>query len=248
MSVPDGDLQTLLRAMLEQQTALLNVQAENMRLQRVLIERLLGSDATAPVPSAPAELPSLGSSAPESRPATTMTLSEFAATHSATPVGFTPQLPRAVREPSPPEAAASATLLPTPREPARIAAASGQEEPVATRGAPSSRGERYYRAQPVGDALPTRPMSLEALNVLRSIQSVGDLGRLMLTFGPHAGETLGQIALSDADYLRRLATTGQRADVRAAAARLMEALPPSPAPHGRQPALRTRRGAWRASS
>jgi hypothetical protein len=36
--------------------------------------------------------------------------------------------------------------------------------------------------------------------------------------------------------------------VRAAAARLMEALPPSPAPHGRQPAPRTRRGSWRASS
>jgi len=38
---------------------------------------------------------------------------------------------------------------------------------------------------------------------------------LMLTFRPHAGETLGQVPQSDADYLRRLAATAQRVEVRA---------------------------------
>ena len=68
-------------------------------------------------------------------------------------------------------------------------------------------------------------MGLDTLDLLRSIQAVGEPGQLVVTFGPHAGETHGQIAQSDADYLRRLATTAQRAEVRAAAARLMEALP-----------------------
>jgi hypothetical protein len=70
--------------MVEQQTALLNVQAENARLQRVLVERLLWSDATTPIRSA-VKHPSLGSSASEGPPATKTTLSEFVATHSATP-------------------------------------------------------------------------------------------------------------------------------------------------------------------
>src|SRR5690348_7852439 len=36
------DLMTLLRDILQQQTAMLQVQAESVRLQRVLVERLLG--------------------------------------------------------------------------------------------------------------------------------------------------------------------------------------------------------------
>ena len=46
MSEPALDIQGLLRALVEQQTALLGVHAENMRLQRVLVERLLASDQT----------------------------------------------------------------------------------------------------------------------------------------------------------------------------------------------------------
>ena len=77
-------------------------------------------------------------------------------------------------------------------------------------------------------------MSLEGLDVLKRIQATGDVGHLVLTFGPHAGETLGQIAQNDPDYLRRLATTAQRPDVRAAAARLVDALPAAPTVHTRQ--------------
>ena len=110
------------------------------------------------------------------------------------------------------------------------------------------RGQRYYRAQAVANALPARPISLEGLDVLRRIQATGELAHLMLTFGPHAGESLGQVAQTDPDYVRRLATTAQRADVRAAAARLLEALPSNPPSHSRQSSSRSRSGAWRARS
>ena len=46
MSEPALDIQGLLRALVEQQTALLGAHAESMRLQRVLVERLLASDQT----------------------------------------------------------------------------------------------------------------------------------------------------------------------------------------------------------
>ena len=39
----DGDLAGLLQAMLQQQTAMLQVQAESLRLQRLLVERLVGA-------------------------------------------------------------------------------------------------------------------------------------------------------------------------------------------------------------
>ncbi|HLZ24719.1 MAG TPA: hypothetical protein VKQ30_21585, partial [Ktedonobacterales bacterium] len=58
----DGDLAGLLQALLQQQTAMLQVQAESVHLQRLLVERLLGSAsdetpvnasgvATAPLPT-----------------------------------------------------------------------------------------------------------------------------------------------------------------------------------------------------
>src|SRR5690349_12320978 len=40
--ISQPDLTTLLRDILQQQTAMLQVQAESVRLQRVLVERLLG--------------------------------------------------------------------------------------------------------------------------------------------------------------------------------------------------------------
>jgi len=64
-----------------------------------------------------------------------------------------------------------------------------------------------------------RTTSLHDLDVLRSIQSSGDVANLILTFGPHAGETLGQVARSNPDYLRQLTLSAERADVRAAVRR-----------------------------
>lgn len=109
-------------------------------------------------------------------------------------------------------------------------------EPVASPGAPvpeatRSRGSRYYQSRARSERPSARPTSLRDLDVLRSIQASGDVANLILTFGPHAGETPGQVARTDPDYLRRLALSAQRPDVRAAAARLVDALPRPPSAH-----------------
>jgi hypothetical protein len=51
-----------------------------------------------------------------------------------------------------------------------------------------------------------------------------DATELILQFGPHKGETMGQVAVSDPNYIRQLIFRAQRADVRAATCRIVEAL------------------------
>jgi hypothetical protein len=51
-----------------------------------------------------------------------------------------------------------------------------------------------------------------------------DASGLILEFGPHKGETIGQVAVSDPDYIRQLIFRAQRPEVRAAACRVVEAL------------------------
>jgi hypothetical protein len=51
-----------------------------------------------------------------------------------------------------------------------------------------------------------------------------DASGLILQFGPHKGETMGQVAVSDPDYIRQLIFRAQRPEVRAAACRIVEAL------------------------
>jgi hypothetical protein len=47
---------------------------------------------------------------------------------------------------------------------------------------------------------------------------------LIFQFGPHKGETMGQVAVSDPDYIRQLIFRAQRPEVRVAACRIVEAL------------------------
>jgi hypothetical protein len=51
-----------------------------------------------------------------------------------------------------------------------------------------------------------------------------DVSGLILQFGPHKGENMGQVAVSDPDYIRKLIFRAQRPEVRAAACRIVEAL------------------------
>ena len=223
------DIQAMLRTLVEQQTAFLNAQAESMRLQRVLVERLLGVDAAPQLRAAqisaltptPAPVPNSTPASPglESRPTT----HEGPSTQDG---------PSSVGE-QPADPVADAPELHPIAEPASLTTPGGQAEERTGNGA-AGRGERYYRAQQPTGTAQARPMSLEGLDVLRRIQATGDVSHLVLTFGPHAGETLGQIARNDPDYLRRLATTAQRPDVRAAAATLVDALPTLPSAHDRQ--------------
>jgi len=206
MSEPALDIQGLLRALVEQQTALLGVQAESVRLQRVLMERLLASGQTLPVT---AEAP------PPIATQTPHASSEPIAT-------TTPAVEPVVRVESVPVVKSSAPTVPTvvdgpvaeSEQPiAPVSAPTAERPALRVVGGPAAHGERYYQsARPT----PVQRISAEGLDVLKRIQSAGEVAQLILVFGSHAGETLGHVAQSDPDYVRRLAFTAERPDVRAA--------------------------------
>ncbi|MBV9328949.1 MAG: hypothetical protein JO352_35015 [Chloroflexi bacterium] len=236
MTEPAVDIHALLRAIVEQQTALLGAHTESLRLQRTLLERVLGSNAL-PVPLSTGAV-----TASVARPP----LLESASGTAPTPGVPVPDAPLLV--PAQLATAGSDTEpLPTV-EPAPPAAEGGEQPISAPRSpvSPRSRSDRYYQAHTRQTEQPTpRPTSLASLDVLRRIQATGEVAHLVLTFGPHAGEPLGQVVQIDPDYLRELARTAQRPDVRAAAARLIDALPSPPPPHSRRTSPRWRRGPWR---
>jgi hypothetical protein len=226
MSEPGLDIQALLRALVEPQTALLGVHAESMRLQRVLVERLLasGQTFTMTAEAAPAMIGAPSPHAESERSAATA-----------------PTVEAVVRDESIPAVKASAPLVATgpgslvePQQEAApiLAPAQGERPALRVVGGTAVRGERYYQsARPT----PAQRITPEGLEVLKRIQSAGEVAQLILVFGPHAGETLGQVAQNDPDYVRRLAVTAQRPDVRAAAAQVASALgePAAPARRSR---------------
>jgi hypothetical protein len=230
MSEPALDIHGLLHALIEQQTALLGVHAESMRLQRVLVERLLASDQTLTMTVAAAR--TIAARTPHDS-------SERIAT-------ATPAVEAVVRDESVPAVESSAPTVPavgdgplaeSQQTTAPVSApAPGERPALRVVGGTAGRGDRYYQsAQPT----PVHRISSEGLDVLKRIQSAGEVAQLILVFGPHAGETLGQVAQSDPDYVRRLALTAQRPAVRAAAAQVVSALGEPAAP-----ARRSRAG-WR---
>ena len=79
---------------------------------------------------------------------------------------------------------------------------SGERPALRVVGGTAVRSERYYQS---AQSKPSTRISPEGLDVLKRIQSAGEVAQLILVFGPHAGETLGQVAQSDPDYLRQLA-------------------------------------------
>jgi hypothetical protein len=233
VSEPTLELQGLLRALIEQQTALLSAHAESMRVQRVLVERLLGA---APAPAAVAV-----EAVPEMR-ASPQVESERNGAIAATVEVVVPDVPPPVSAHIAP-AVASTDITPEPQQTVDPAVAA--ESPLGERpalrivGGTAVRSDRYY--QPAQSKSPQR-VSPEMLDVLRRVQAVGDVAHLIVTFGPHAGETLGQVAQSDPDYLRQLAVSAQRPAVRAAAAQVAAAIGEPTAP-----ARRSRAG-WRRPS
>jgi hypothetical protein len=231
--VTEIDIPALLRALAEQQTALLAAHAESMRVQRVLIERLPGTGAAADL----AEHLPIDTSSTAKAPSGAHVTVETVAPTAATDVDDAVE-------------AVSAETIATCSEPEAVVAEAAPAAHDVTGDRPAlqvvggtgqGRSDRYYRSAARPQPAPAN-VSLEQLNVLRAIHSVGDLGHLVLMFGPHAGETLGQVAQNDLEYLRQLATTEQRADFRAAAARLVAAVPCDPPVHRRAPSQRSRRG------
>ena len=201
------DVTTLLRDILQQQTAMLQVQAESVRLQRVLVERLLGvsgpqSDAVGPVSLAPTS--------------STSSVAAGLTIASATPAAPAPTPPLASPEPASNPATPERSAEPSPV---------GRESDLPFAPAPveqnPARGARYYQPRPSPAA---RSITPEELELMRRLQEMRDASDLILQFGPHKGSTLAQVAMSNPEYIRQLMRSAQRPEVRAAAGRLVQAL------------------------
>jgi hypothetical protein len=116
-------------------------------------------------------------------------------------------------------------------------APAGQAEAAASRGAVSPlitanpRVSRYLKPRPVAAA---KQVTNQELHRISRLCDVGDAAHLVLNFGEYRGSTLFQVARADPDYIRRLALTAQRPQVRAAASQLVRVLEASERPIGRR--------------
>ena len=97
--------------------------------------------------------------------------------------------------------------------------------------AANSRAGRYLGRPAI---TPARQVTNQELYRLSRLRDVGDVAQLVLQFGEYRGATLFQVAQTDPDYLRSLALTAQRPQVRAAAMQLVRALEASQQPPGRR--------------
>jgi hypothetical protein len=142
---PQSDLAGLLRDVLQQQTAMLQVQAESLRVQRMLVERLLGASSLQSQTDGSAS----GVAGPASDDASVCADRETAATPAEAPSDPPPR-----PAPGPPPG------------PAPGAAAADQS---------AARGARYYQPRPSPAADGIAPEQLELLRRLREMRDAGDL-------------------------------------------------------------------------
>jgi len=219
-----SELTALLRDILHQQTAMLQVQAESVRLQRVVVERLLG------VSTQPAGPAGGGSSGPSP------------AINRAAVSSEPPDAPVPAPPPSPPPAPADTQAEPASEKAPELSPPVESAVDLSFAPAPAeqnaARAARYYQPR----ALPaTTRIAPDELELLRRLQEMRDASELILQFGPHIGSTLAQVAISNPEYIRELMTRAQRPEVRAAAGRLVQALDAA-AEHTPKPRSAPRRG------
>jgi hypothetical protein len=195
---------------------MLEVQAESLRLQRLLLERLLGvrppsdgEDVAVPPPTPPSPTP---------------------VPHVWPPQAPPPQGERVEPGPAADADAPPAAEAPSATEPPSTAEPSPAVDPP--RGdAVRARGARYYQPRPAAAAHIIQPEDLE---LLRRLQQVREASSLILQFGPYKGTTLAQVAVGHPEYIRELVFSAKRPEVRVAAGRLVEALDAA-AEHKRKP-------------
>jgi hypothetical protein len=211
-----ADVTAALQALAVQQAALVEAQAESVRIQRVLFERLL-NETTA-------------SSGGNDRAVQQAAISDRPVSDVVVITKSDGALPSA-DIPPPPSTAVDRAILPAPADDfvlQDVAAPPSQsplvQSPHAAPSTPrSSRGRasRYFNTHPTR---PAKVVTRHDLALLRGFADIGAAGRFVLQFGPHRGATLVQIARSDPAYIRSLATNAQRPNVRAAALRLVDVL------------------------
>jgi hypothetical protein len=208
-------------ALAQQQTALLQLQSETLRMQRLLVERALGlgtvgtepppSSLSSPEPATPspqvvvaapgaAPTPAADVSAPgpDDAPAVLPAQSPEPPLADESPAGDGPRLSLV---PSTERATPEPTPPPSP--------------------AASARASRYLQA---ASPRPPRPVTRQDVERITRLYEAGDAAHLVVQFGEYKGATLFQVAEMDPDYVRRLALTAQRPQVRAAARQLVVAL------------------------
>jgi hypothetical protein len=213
----------------QQQSALLHLQTETVRLQRLLIEGALGTRAqdAEVVPIATATVPT-ASEVVRPDVQTTELVASTPGPSAATVEDTTPpiaEVPAQQDAQQPPEPELEDSPLGSPAQLYLVSSnATPQAEPApATTAQVSSalRAARYLRA---ASAKAARAVTRQDVERLTRLHEVGDAARLVLQFGEFKGNTLLEVARTDPDYVRRLALTAQRPQVRAAARELVVAL------------------------
>jgi hypothetical protein len=201
----DSDVVGLLQAMLQQQTAMLQVQAENVRLQRLLVDRLLGAAGD--------ETP-VNANGVATAPFSTAAIGRQALARADTHPSASPPGPAEIRQDQ------VAVGFATEASPADSLGDAAVGVPsLADQNA--ARGARYYQPRPSPAAKTVKPEDLE---LMRRLHEMRDASDLILQFGPYKGTTLAQVAMSHPEYVRQLMIRAQRPEVRAAAGRLVEAM------------------------
>jgi hypothetical protein len=85
----------------------------------------------------------------------------------------------------------------------------------------SVRAQQYLQQRP---ATPAKRVSRQDVDRITRLYEAGDAAHLVLQFGDYKGATLFQVAQLDPAYIRSLALTAQRPQVRAAARELVLAI------------------------
>jgi hypothetical protein len=203
----NADVGALLQMLVQQQTAVLEVQAESLRLQRVLVEHLLG---------APNEHTRAHANGDIATPAQSSAITDVSdSTAVLQPASFSAADRPDTSQVAEPLAEDAGNAAPAQTE---FNTTNGVASPA---GQNAARGARYYQPR---SSITAKVIQPEVLELMRRLQEIRGAGDLILQFGPHKGTTLAQVALDHPDYVRQLVTRAQRPDVRAAAGRVVQAL------------------------
>jgi len=213
------DLASVLANMVQQETALLQAHSESVRLQRILVERLLGGSIVQELAGSVTTKPSEHDNRTDlSPPIETLPAMRVPPPMVSVEVPVQPLWSAGVESVTGAESAS----------PAELAGAGQSEADTVTRHSGSNGpadnaayAARYYRAAAAPGVAPVQPQDLE---LMRRLREIPEASGLILQFGPHKAEKLGQVAMTDPNYIRQLVIRAQRPEVRAAAARLIEAI------------------------
>jgi hypothetical protein len=236
------DAHELLQLLAEQQTCLGQQLATLGQLQQLVLQHITGDrrQGATPVVSAAAAQAQM----PEA--ASAETHSAFMATHSGSaPQAATGQIAdESVADTTHaevPPTTAETILFPKPapsEAPNPISAASTADSPIGEApalhqvgvvrapvgSAPSAFNSRSARYLQPNAPAPARRVTSQDVNRVARLYEVGDAAHLVLQFGEYRGASLIQVAHVDPDYIRSLALTAQRPQVRAAASAMVRAL------------------------